>query len=116
MNRVFELDRAAESLDELCTGVTLAHILHELDPEFDPSNLETGTSTSRYLKNKRNLQTVYKGLFRFIRRQIPVLSCQAKKYDYHAIADSPDAQGMSQVCAPRFSPHPSLQMLIRAIP
>ena len=97
VNRVFDLGRTTESLDELTSGVVLANILHELDPEFDPSHLETSSTTSKYLTNKRNLQTVYKGLFRFIRRQIPELSCQAKKYDYHAIADSPDAQGMSQV-------------------
>ena len=96
-NRVFDLGRTAESLDGLTSGVVLANILHELDPEFDPSHLETSTTTSKYLTNKRNLQTVYKGLFRFIRRQIPELICQAKKYDYHAIADSPDPQGMSQV-------------------
>lgn len=97
VNRVFDLGRTAESLEELTSGAILANILHELDPEFDPSHLETSTTTSKYLTNKRNLQTVYKGLFRFIRRLIPELSCQAKKYDYHAIADSPDAQGMSQV-------------------
>ncbi|KAL6854980.1 hypothetical protein ACO1O0_006116 [Amphichorda felina] len=98
-NRVFDLGRTAESLDGLTSGVVLANILHELDSEFDPSHLETSNTTSKYLTNKRNLQTVYKGLFRFIRRQIPELICQAKKYDYHAIADSPDPQGMSQLLA-----------------
>ena len=105
VNRVFDLGRTAESLDGLTSGVILANILHELDPEFDPSHLETSTTTSKYLTNKRNLQTVYKGLFRFIRRQIPELSCQAKKYDYHAIADSPDAQGMSQVRSRSWQAH-----------
>ena len=100
VNRVFDLDRSAESLEQLTSGFVLASILHELDREFDPSHLETSTSTTKYLTNKRNLQTVYKGLFRFIRRQIPELSCQAKKYDYHSMADNPDAQGMSQVDFP----------------
>lgn len=97
MNRVFDLDRSAESLDELANGIVLGHILHELDPDFDPSNLEAAQSASKYLTNKRNIQTIYKGLFRFIRLQIPELGCQAKKVDYHAIADNPDAQGISQV-------------------
>lgn len=96
-HRVFDLERTARSLDELTNGALLADILHQLDPEFDPSQLEAGSSTSKYLNNKRNIQIIYKGLFRFIRRQVPDLSCQAKKFDYHAIAENPDAQGMSQV-------------------
>ncbi|POR35013.1 Uncharacterized protein TPAR_04801 [Tolypocladium paradoxum] len=99
VNRVFDLDRAAESLDELANGIILAHILHELDPEFDPSHLESSQGTSKYLTNKRNIQAVYKGLFRFIRRQVPELGCQAKKFDYHAVAENPEAQGLSQLLA-----------------
>ncbi|GJN85146.1 hypothetical protein PLIIFM63780_008710 [Purpureocillium lilacinum] len=99
VNRVFDLDRTAESLDELNNGVVLAHILHELDTEFDPSHLESSQGASKYLTNKRNIQAVYKGLFRFIRRQVPELGCQAKKFDYHAVAENPDAQGISQLLA-----------------
>ncbi|KAF4591528.1 microtubule binding protein HOOK3 [Ophiocordyceps camponoti-floridani] len=99
VNRVFDLDRAAESLDDLTDGITLAHILHELDAEFDPSHLESNSGSSKYLTNKRNVQAVYKGLFRFIRRQVPELGCQAKKFDYHAVAEKPEAQGISQILA-----------------
>ncbi|KAK5997365.1 hypothetical protein PT974_02721 [Cladobotryum mycophilum] len=99
VNRVFDLNRTAESLDELTNGITLAQILHELDPEFDPSHLEQNPGISRHLANKRNIQTVYKGLFRFIRRQIPELGCQAKKFDYHAFAENPEPQGISQLLA-----------------
>lgn len=98
-NKLFQLRRPVDSLDELASGVTLGHILHELDPEFDPSALETSQGTSKYLTNKRSIQAVYKGLFRFIRRQIPSLGYQAKKVDYHAIAENPDAQGLSQLLA-----------------
>ncbi|KFA53292.1 hypothetical protein S40293_04696 [Stachybotrys chartarum IBT 40293] len=97
VNRVFDLNRTAESLDELANGLVLAQILHELDPEFSPAELDTSSSTSKYLTNKRNIQAVYKGLFRFIRRQLPELGCQAKKFDYHAVAENPDPQGISQV-------------------
>ncbi|CAM1509265.1 Fc.00g030040.m01.CDS01 [Cosmosporella sp. VM-42] len=100
-NRLFDLPQPAETLEELANGITLAQILHELDPEFDPSDLDTTLSTSKYLTNKRNIQTVYKGLFRFIRRQAPELGCQAKKFDYHAIAENPEPQGISQVTFPR---------------
>lgn len=96
-HNVFNLERSARSIDELTNGALLAQILHQLDPEFDPSQLESGSSASKYLNNKRNIQIIYKGLFRYIRRQVPDLSCQAKKFDYHAIAENPDAQGMSQL-------------------
>ncbi|RSL54417.1 hypothetical protein CEP54_009890 [Fusarium duplospermum] len=99
VNRVFEPKRSADSLDELNDGVVLGYILHELDPDFDPSDLEANTGTSRYLTNKRNIQNVYKGLFRFIRRQAPELGCQAKKFDYHAIAENPEPQGICQLLA-----------------
>ncbi|CAH0020449.1 unnamed protein product [Clonostachys rhizophaga] len=99
VNRMFDLGRTVHSLDELNNGVILGQILHELDQDFDPSNLETSQGTSKYLTNKRNIQTIYKGLFRFIRRQIPELGCQAKKVDYHAIAENPDAHGISQLLA-----------------
>ncbi|PFH62408.1 hypothetical protein XA68_13634 [Ophiocordyceps unilateralis] len=100
VNRVFDLNRAAaESLDDLVDGITLAHVLHELDREFDPSHLESNSGASKYLTNKRNIQAVYKGLFRFIRRQVPELGCQAKKFDYHAVAEKPEAQGISQILA-----------------
>ncbi|PHH61568.1 hypothetical protein CDD81_8149 [Ophiocordyceps australis] len=99
VNRVFNLDRTAESLDELTNGIILAHVLHELDPEFDPSHLESNSGGSRYLTNKRNIQAVYKGLFRFIRRQVPELGYQAKRFNYHAVAENPEAQGLSQLLA-----------------
>ncbi|KAL7892611.1 hypothetical protein HDV63DRAFT_389573 [Trichoderma sp. SZMC 28014] len=99
INRVFDLDRDAESLEGLANGITLGHILHELDPEFDPSHLESNSGIPKPLSNKRNIQAIYKGLFRFIRRQIPELSYQAKKFDYHAIAENPEPQGISQLLA-----------------
>ncbi|TWU78951.1 hypothetical protein ED733_008081 [Metarhizium rileyi] len=98
-NHVFDLNQTPESVDELANGIMLARILHELDSEFDPSYLESSHGTSKYLTNKRNIQAVYKGLFRFIRRQVPELSCQAKKFDYHAVAENPEPQGISQLLA-----------------
>ncbi|KAF1738644.1 hypothetical protein CRV24_000570 [Beauveria bassiana] len=97
VNHVFSLDRKADSLEDLTNGIILANILHELDAEFDPSHLESNPATSRYLTNKRNIQAVYKGLFRFIRRQIPELGCQAQRFDYHAVAENPEPQGLSQL-------------------
>ncbi|KAG6043866.1 hypothetical protein E4U17_000805 [Claviceps sp. LM77 group G4] len=98
-NRVFDLDQVVESLDDFTDGLLLGRILHELDPEFEPSHLETTQGTPKYLTHKRNIQTIYKGLFRFIRRQVPELGCQAKKFDYHAVAENPEPQGISQLLA-----------------
>lgn len=101
VNVLFELendDHEVQSLQDLTDGVAFAYILHQLDPEFDPSHVTPTAGPSKYLSNKRNIQLVYKGLFRFIRRSVPDLGCQAKKFDYHAIADNPDPQGLSQVC------------------
>ncbi|KAL6914352.1 hypothetical protein FSST1_012112 [Fusarium sambucinum] len=100
IKRVFEPKRMVESYEDLVDGVTLGLILHQLDPSFDTSALETNSNTARYLINKRNIQSIYKGLFRYIRRSVPELACQAKKFDYHAIAENPDAQGISQVSFP----------------
>ncbi|KAM0419007.1 hypothetical protein ACHAPT_012058 [Fusarium lateritium] len=99
VNRVFEPKRSAGSLEEFNDGIALGYILHELDPGFDPSQLKANIGTSRYLTNKRNIQNVSKGLFRFIRFQVPELGCQAKKFDYHAIADNPEPQGICQFLA-----------------
>ncbi|KYK54562.1 M protein repeat protein [Drechmeria coniospora] len=100
VNQVFDLDQTAESLEELRNGIILAHILHELDSEFEPSHLESNPpGTSKYLTNKRNIQTVYKGLFRFIRQRVPELACQARRVDFHAITEIPEAQGISQLLA-----------------
>ncbi|KAF5542166.1 hook3 [Fusarium mexicanum] len=99
IKRVFEPKRMVESVEDLIDGVTLGLILHQLDPSFDTSALETNSNTSRYLTNKRNIQSIYKGLFRYIRRAVPELACQAKKFDYHTIAENPDAQGISQLLA-----------------
>ncbi|WXC66769.1 hypothetical protein SNK03_012549 [Fusarium graminearum] len=99
IKRVFEPKRMVESYEDLVDGVTLGLILHQLDPSFDTSALETTSNTSRHLNHKRNIQNIYKGLFRYIRRSVPELACQAKKFDYHAIAENPDAQGISQILA-----------------
>ncbi|KAF5673048.1 hypothetical protein FHETE_3533 [Fusarium heterosporum] len=102
VKRVFEPKRMVESFEDLADGVTLGLILHQLDADFDASALETNSNASPYLTNKRNFQNIYKGLFRFIRRAAPGLACQAKKFNYHAIAENPDPQGICQVSPPFF--------------
>ncbi|KAI9898187.1 hypothetical protein N3K66_006547 [Trichothecium roseum] len=98
-NRLFDLEQPANNVEDLFNGILLGHVLHELDNEFEVSHLESTQGVSKHLTNKRNLQAIYKGLFRYIRRAVPDLACQAKKFDYHAIAETPDAQGISQLLA-----------------
>ncbi|KAK0390008.1 hypothetical protein NLU13_3581 [Sarocladium strictum] len=96
------IDRTAENVEELQNGLLLGRILHQLDPDFEVAALETQSDRPKYLSNKHNIQAVYKGLFRFIRRHVPELSCQAKKFDLNAISPSSDQQGLSA------QPNPSL--------
>ncbi|KAH8175358.1 HOOK protein [Sarocladium implicatum] len=84
------IERTVEKVEELTDGLILGRILHQLDPDFDPATLQTKPDRSRYVSNKRNLQVVYKGLFRFVRRNVPELSCQAKKSDLNAISPNSD--------------------------
>ncbi|KIL89781.1 hypothetical protein FAVG1_06516 [Fusarium avenaceum] len=101
VKRVFEPKRMIESFEDLNDGVTLGLILHQLDETFDPSSLET--NSNNYLVTKRNFQHIYKSLFRYIRRDVQILNCQAKKFNYHEIAKHPDPQGICQVFPPRFA-------------
>ncbi|KAH6969872.1 hypothetical protein DER45DRAFT_550581 [Fusarium avenaceum] len=97
VKRVFEPKRMIESFEDLNDGVTLGLILHQLDETFDPSSLET--NSNNYLVTKRNFQHIYKSLFRYIRRDVQILNCQAKKFNYHEIAKHPDPQGICQLLA-----------------
>jgi protein HOOK3 len=101
VKRVFEPKRMIESFEDLNDSATLGLILHQLDDTFDPSSLET--NSNNYLVTKRNFQHIYKSLFRYIRRDVQILNCQAKKFNYHEIAKHPDPQGICQVCPPRFA-------------
>jgi protein HOOK3 len=87
------IERTPENVEELTNGLLLGRILHQLDPDFDLAALETQSDRPKYLSNKHNIQAVYKGLFRFVRRQVPELSCQAKSFDLNAISPSSEQQG-----------------------
>lgn len=98
------IERTPEKIEELTDGLTLGRILHQLDPDFDIAALETKPERSRYLTNKHNLQAVYKGLFRFVRRQVPELSCQAKNPELTAISPSSDAASKTAQRIPSLVP------------
>lgn len=93
----FPIDRPAESFDDLLDGAILAQMLRDLDPSYDPSELDDNVGSSRWLTRKRNIQSVYKGLFSYIKRENPDLAHQAHTADFRAIAENPDAEGICQI-------------------
>ncbi|RNJ60573.1 hypothetical protein D7B24_007497 [Verticillium nonalfalfae] len=91
----FALDKKARTMDDFHDGILLSQILADLDTSYDPSEVQT--EDKRWLANKKNLQSVYKGLARLIHRECPGLGRQARIADFRAIASSPDAQGICKV-------------------
>ncbi|EEY17892.1 conserved hypothetical protein [Verticillium alfalfae VaMs.102] len=91
----FALDKKARTMDDFHDGILLSQILADLDTSYDPSEIQT--EDKRWLANKKNLQSVYKGLARLIHRECPGLGRQARIADFRAIASSPDAQGICKV-------------------
>ncbi|KAM0282825.1 hypothetical protein ACHAQH_002829 [Verticillium albo-atrum] len=106
----FTLDKKARSMDDFHDGVLLSQILADLDTNYDPSEVQT--EDKRWLANKKNLQSVYKGLARLIHRECPGLGRQARIADFRAIASSPDAQGICKVCRREACSKPSQHALI----
>ncbi|CAN8103499.1 unnamed protein product [Discula destructiva] len=82
---------------DLADGFVLAQVLQKLEPTYDISELDQNVSSSRQLVQKRNIQSVYKGLFKYQRRQAPDVVPLQKITNCLAIAENPDAQGLSQL-------------------
>lgn len=90
----------AESMSDLADGVILSHMLYDLDPTYDTSEIDRTGGSSKWLTQKRNLQSVYKGLFKYMRREAPECVPLAQVADFRAIAENPDAEGLTQVPSP----------------
>lgn len=95
----FPIDQPAEAMSDLADGITLSQVLHDLDPTYDPSELDRNSGSSRWLTQKRNLQSVYKGLFRYMRREAPECVPLTRVADFRSIAENPDPAGLSQLVA-----------------
>lgn len=95
----FPVEQPAEAMSDLADGITLSQVLHELDPAYDTSELDKNLGSSRWLTQKRNLQSVYKGLFRYMRKDAPECLPLARVADFRAVAENPDAAGLSQLVA-----------------
>lgn len=95
----FPIEQPAESIGDLADGIILSQMLHDLDTTYDTSELDKNVGSSKWLTQKRNLQSVYKGLFKYMRREAPECVPLAKVADFRAIAENPDAAGLSQLVA-----------------
>ncbi|KAG8160325.1 hypothetical protein KVR01_009861 [Diaporthe batatas] len=92
--------RPAKSVDDLADGFMLGQVLHDLDPTYDTSELvDTSAASSKWLTQKRNLQSIYKGLFKYMRREAPECLPLAQVADFRAVAEHPDAEGLTQLTA-----------------
>lgn len=93
--------QAAQSIDDLADGFVLGQVLHDLDPTYDTSELDENLGSSKWLTQKRNLTSVYKGLFKYMRREAPDCVPLAQAADFRAVAEKPDANGLAQVPSPK---------------
>lgn len=89
----------AETMGDLADGILLSQMLHDLDPTYDTSELDRNVGSSKWLTQKRNLQSVYKGLFKYMRQEAPECVPLAQVADFRAIAENPDAEGLTQLVA-----------------
>lgn len=101
VNTFADEGQPAKSIDDLADGFMLGQVLHDLDPTYDTSELvDTSGASSKWLAQKRNLQSVYKGLFKYMRREARDCLPLAQVADFRAIAENPDAEGLTQVSSP----------------
>lgn len=101
VNAFADEGQSAQSIDDLADGFVLGQVLHGLDPTYDTSELDENMGSSKWLTQKRNLQSVYKGLFKYMRREAPDCLPLAQVADFRAVAEKPDADGLAQVPSPK---------------
>ena len=89
----FDTRRKADTLRDLQDGIILGQILEQmLGPEFQISSLIPAPATRE--ENKQNLETVYRGLARFLRADNPVLAPSPS--EFRAIAENPDDNSLCE--------------------
>lgn len=93
----FKVEPAPREITDLADGFVLAQVLQRLDSTYDISELSQIVSSGRQLIQKRNLQSVYKSLFKYQRRHAPDVIPLQKVTNCLAIAENPDDQGLSQL-------------------
>lgn len=95
----FSLDRRVDRLEDLADAHVFAQMLHDLDPEYDPDELEQNAGSSAWLTNKRNIQSVFKALTKYIihKDSSGAIDFLPRTIDVRAVSDNLNAEGIAQV-------------------
>lgn len=89
----FETRRKADTLQDLRDGIILGQMLEQmLAPEFHCSSLILNPRSDD--ENRQNLETVYRGLARFLRTDNPLLAPSPS--EFRAIAENPSDNAMCE--------------------
>ncbi|KIH86311.1 microtubule-binding protein [Sporothrix brasiliensis 5110] len=97
----FSLDRRVDRLEDLADAHVFAQMLHDLDPEYDPNELEQHAGSSAWLTNKRNIQSVFKALTKYIIHKdgSGAIDFLPRTIDVRAVSDNLNAEGIAQLVA-----------------
>ncbi|CAK7210410.1 hypothetical protein SCUCBS95973_000774 [Sporothrix curviconia] len=97
----FSLDRRVDRLEDLADAHVFAQMLHDLDPEYDPDELEQNAGSSAWLTNKRNIQSVFKALTKYIihKDASGTIDFLPRTIDVRAVSDNLNAEGIAQLVA-----------------
>ncbi|CAK7216828.1 hypothetical protein SBRCBS47491_002961 [Sporothrix bragantina] len=97
----FSLDRRVDRLEDLADAHVFAQMLHDLDPEYDPDELEQNAGSSAWLTNKRNIQSVFKALTKYIihKDSSGTIDFLPRTIDVRAVSDNLNAEGIAQLVA-----------------
>lgn len=96
---IFPVSTPAKSMTDLADGITLSEVLHEIDPSYDTSELDTNLGSSKRLSQTRNLQSVYKGLKKYIKSDGRECKPLIMLFDFNDVVENPDAAGLSELVA-----------------
>lgn len=95
----FSLDRRVDRLEDLADGHVFAQMLRDLDPEYNPDELEQNAGSSAWLTNKLNIQSVFKALTKYIihKDSSGMIDFLPRTIDVRAVSDNLNAEGIAQV-------------------
>ncbi|PKS13096.1 hypothetical protein jhhlp_000437 [Lomentospora prolificans] len=101
VNNGFPNAQTAHSFDDLADGVILAQVLQDIDPEFDPTELDQQptSATPKWLVKKKTLIGIHKALFRYIHSHCPELEFLSKRSDVHTLDEQPTHETVGKLVA-----------------
>ncbi|CAD6505642.1 BgTH12-01132 [Blumeria graminis f. sp. triticale] len=90
----FPLDSEVTTVEGLSDGTVFAKMIGNICPDYATIDLQQNIGPSKWISNKRNLESVHKLLLRYIAEKCPNLDSLAfeSKIDLNAIAEHGDSQ------------------------